>query len=249
VTRRLAGAAVVVALVASAAAAVALARPDGSPFYAVPPSPRKECHNVNHCTSVLGPWVVAPTTGQASWLLVCPKRRGYVGGTDTRASSAAVRVWFEGQIGAPVKQSVTTGAFLLFHAATTNGRPGSFQPTMGCIRLLHHTTGRSTVSARLSGPLPGTNAGAPLDLYAKEIVLNAGTTQRRTASCAKGEKLVGSWTQLAFGSEDPPPLANINKVKIRTVETRNSVTAVITTAQSLPFVPLAQVQVGAKCTT
>ena len=186
--RRLAAAAALLALAASGVAAVALA---GSPFYAVPPSPRKECHNVNHCVSVLGPWVVAPASGQASWLLVCPKRRGYVGGTDTRASSQSVRVWFEGQIGSPVKQSVTTGSFLLFHGVTSNGRPGSFQPTLGCIKLLHHTTGRSTVSARESGPLPGTNAGAPLDLYAKQVVLIAGTTQRKTATCAKGERLVG----------------------------------------------------------
>jgi hypothetical protein len=243
--RRLLAVAVLLALAASAAATAALA---GSPFYAVPPSPRKECHNVNHCVSVLGPWVVAPATGQASWLLVCPKRRGYVGGTDTRASSQNVRVWFEGQIGSPVKQSVTTGSFLLFHGASTNGRPGSFQPTLGCIKLLHHTTGRSTVSARESGPLPGTNPGAPLDLYAKQIVLIAGTTQRKTAMCAKGEHLVGSWTQLAFGSQDPPPLRNIDKIRIRTLVDRDSVTAVINTAPSLPFVPLAEVQVGAKCT-
>jgi hypothetical protein len=247
--RRLSATAVLLALAASAAAALALARPDGSPFYAVPPSPRKECHNVNHCLSVIGPWVVAPSSGQASWLLVCPKRRGYVGGTDTRASSAAVRVWFEGQIGSPVKQSVTTGAFLLFHGVTTNRRAGSFQPTVGCIKLLHHTTGRSTVSARQAGPLPGTNAGQPLDLYAKTVVLTAGTVQRRTATCAKGERLVESWAQLAFGSQDPPPLRSIGRVRIRTVESRDSVTAVIQTASSLPFVPLAEVQVGAKCTT
>src|SRR4029079_9843624 len=91
----------------------------------------------------------------ATFLVTCPKRRGFVGGSDTRASSKDVQVWFDGQVGAPVPQSVTTGAFLLFHAVTTNGRPGSFQPTIGCVKVLAQTKGRSTVSARAAGALAG----------------------------------------------------------------------------------------------
>ena len=134
--RRLAVAACLAALGASAAADGGLA---GIPFYAVPPSPRKECHNVRHCVSVIGPWVAVPAGGVATYLLDCPKRHGFVGGTDARASSSSVVVWFDGQIGSPVRQSVTTGPFLLFHATTTNGRPGSFQPTIGCVRFLQPT--------------------------------------------------------------------------------------------------------------
>ena len=215
----------------------------------MPPSPRKECHNVNHCLSVIGPWVVVPASGQATLAARVPEaarlRRRHRHARELERG----RVWFDGQIGSPVGQASRPAPFLLFHAVTTNA-PSRRVPAHG---RLHQapppTTGRSTVSARQSGPLPGTNAGQPLDLFAKTVVLTAGTVQRRTATCAKGERLVGSWAQLAFGSEDPPQLSSIGKIKIRTVESRDSVTAVVQTAASLPFVPLAEVQVGAKCTT
>lgn len=242
--RRLAVAACLAALGASAAADGGLA---GTPFYAVPPSPRKECHNVRHCVSVIGPWVTVPAGGVSTYLLDCPQRHGFVGGTDTRASSSSVVVWFDGQIGSPVRQSVTTGPFLLFHATTTNGRPGSFQPTIGCVKFLQPTNGRSTVSARLAGPLPGASAGAPLDLHAKTITLIAATTQRKTVHCFPRERLVGSWDTLAFIAAGPPPLGHIDAVKTKRIVTRTSATVVVTTARSLPFVPLAEIQIGAMC--
>jgi hypothetical protein len=247
VTRaRLLAAALLAALAASAAATVGLA---GNPFYAVPPTPRKECHNVNHCVSVIGPWVAVPAGGEATYLLDCPKRHGFVGGTDTRASSKSVVVWWDAQVGAPVRQAITTGPFLLFHAKTTNGRPGSFQPTIGCIKFLQPTNGRSTVSARQSGPLTGTTAGTPLDLHAKTITLVATSTQRKTVYCFPHEHLVGSWDQLAFIASGPPPLNHIDAVVTQRVLTKNSATVVVHTARSLPFVPLAEVQIGAMCTT
>jgi hypothetical protein len=244
--RRLAVAACLAALGVSAAAAGGRA---GVPFYAVPPTPHKECRNVRHCVSVIGPWVAVPAGGVATYLLDCPQRHGFVGGTDTRASSGSVVVWFDGQVGSPVRQAVTTGAFLLFHATTTNGRPGSFQPAIGCVKFLQPTNGRSTVSARLAGPLPGTNAGAPLDLHAKTITLIATTTQRKTVSCFPHERLVGSWDTLAFVSADPPPLAHVDAVRTTRIVTRSTATVVVTTARSLPFVPLAEVQIGAMCRT
>ncbi len=197
--------------------------------------------------SVIGPWVTVPAGGVSTYLLDCPQRHGFVGGTDTRASSSSVVVWFDGQIGSPVRQSVTTGPFLLFHATTTNGRPGSFQPTIGCVKFLQPTNGRSTVSARLAGPLPGASAGAPLDLHAKTITLIAATTQRKTVHCFPRERLVGSWDTLAFIAAGPPPLGHIDAVKTKRIVTRTSATVVVTTARSLPFVPLAEIQIGAMC--
>jgi hypothetical protein len=216
------------------------------PFYLVPPSQRQECHNVKDCVSVIGPWVVVPAKGEATFLLVCPKERGFVGGTDSRASSRSIHVWFDGQIGAPISQSVTTGDSLLFHAVAKNGRQGVFQPVIGCITLQKHANGRSTVSARASAP-PGTSAGPPLDYQMQTVVLNAGTNQTALAACTAREKLVGSWDALAFVTIDPPSLRHVGAVKTTTRSVGNAVRASIQTSFSLPFSPLAEVQVGAVC--
>jgi len=112
------------ALLACAFVAGAAARSTGSPFYAVPVTTGPECHGVKNCTSVVGPWVVVPSRGEATWLLVCPQkqglfggtvagaRHGFVGGTNSRASSTSVQVWFDGLIGSPVGQSITAGGDL-----------------------------------------------------------------------------------------------------------------------------------------
>jgi hypothetical protein len=243
--RRLALGAIAATLAAGAAAAGGGASTANQPFYLVPPSPRQECHNVKDCVSVIGPWVVVPPKGEATFLLVCPKLRGYVGGTDSRASSKNIHVWFDGQIGAPISQSVTTSYKLLFHAVAKNGREGVFQPVLGCITLQKHANGRSTVSARASAP-PGTTTGT-LDYQMQTVVLNAGTTQTATATCLPGERVVSSWSALAFVTIDPPSLRHVGAVAATTKVVGNSVRGTIRTGFSLPFSPLAEVQIGAVC--
>ena len=252
------------ALAAAGLAASSLANMARNPFYLIPVAPRQECHEVHNCLSVIGPWVVVPANGQASFLLTCPNghasgivpnsglvgpKSGFVGGTDTRASSPNVRVWFDGQIGAPIGQSITTGHFLLFHGVTTNGKPGSFEPVIGCATLQAQTNTRSTVSARRAAALPGTPAGTPLDLHARILELVAGSVLTRITKCPPKENLVGSWTTLAFAGSTPPNLSHTNAVTIKATVAGNAVTAVVSTDRSLPFVPLAEVQVGAECTT
>ena len=243
-TRRVFLTALTACVLAAALAADGGARVANPPFYLVPPSPRQECHNVKDCVSVIGPWVVVPATGEATFLLVCPKQRGYVGGTDSRASSTGIHVWFDGQIGAPISQSITTSYKLLFHAVSKTGRQGVFQPVLGCITLQKHSNGRSTVSARAN--VPGTATG-PLDYQFQTVVLNAGTTQTATATCLPGEKVVGSWSSLAFVTIDPPSLRHVAAVKAATKIVRNAVHGTTRTGFGLPFSPLAEVQVGAVC--
>jgi hypothetical protein len=248
--RLLAVAGSLVALAVAGLAANSQASMAGNPFYLIPTAPRLECHNVHNCLSVIGPWVVVPASGEASFLLTCPKGKlsGFVGGTDTRASSTNVRVWFDGQIGAPIGQSITTGHFLFFHGVTTNGKQGSFEPVIGCTTLQSQTNARSTVSARRAAALPGTRAGSPLDLHAKILELVSGSILTKIARCLPHEKLVGSWTALAFASTGLPSLAHVNAVTIKSAVARNAVSAVVSTDRSLPFAPLAEVQVGVECT-
>jgi len=248
-------------LLACALAAAGAAKPNGSPFYTVPVTAGPECHNVKNCTSVVGPWVVVPPVGEATWLLTCPQkqglfggtvagaRHGFVGGTNSRASSQSVQVWFDGQIGSPITQSITTGGDLYFHGITTNAKPGTYEPAIGCIRLTQRATGRSTVSARKATVQPGTVTGNPLDYHARIIVLNPGLQQSGSISCPKGERLVHAWKTLAFGSVNPPGLRHVKLVTARLSTSGARASVVITTAASLPNDPLAEVQIGVACTT
>jgi hypothetical protein len=245
-----------IALVAGALASTSLAKTAGSPFYAVAPPKTRQCNNVKACLLVVGPWVSVPAHGEATFLLDCPKRQGSVGGSDSQVTSKHVHVWFDAQISAPITQGTTTGPFLLFHAVTDNGEPGAFEPLLGCITLQNPSSIRSTVSARIVVP-PGSSGVVPLEPRAKLVVLLAGAKQKAIQGCEGDERLVGSWTALAFITSErnsivalltpPPSLAHIGAVATTTTIVGHKVRGTIRTTSSLPFVPLAEVQIGAIC--
>jgi hypothetical protein len=186
------------ALLFTAASLLVLSAPNvlastaGSPFYFVP-SPTTECQNVAGCVAAVGPWVAVPAKGEATFLFGCPTIHGYiVDGTDARASSTDIRVWYDGQLGAPLAyppSSATNGAILIFHAVSNVGRAGFFQPILGCVSL-RQAGKSSTLSDRPGWPgptrftagvqvaqtlrllepeatsLPGTNPAPPIEPHA-----------------------------------------------------------------------------------
>ena len=245
------------ALVAAGLALGGPARTAGGPFYLVP-APTKECQNVTHCKAVSGPWVAVPASGEATFLFGCPMRRSFVvGGTDARASSTNIRVWFDGALGAPIGEpriSAKDGAVLLFHAVANNNKPGSFQPILGCVSLTDLSK-RSTVSARVRprAATPGRRAGAPVDLRssAVELQLATGLTKPKyNLSCPKSEKLVGSWSAVAFGTATPPDPAYAKAITIKT--DRRAATRCIAVFSLKPLIrgsvaAVAWAQVGAMC--
>jgi hypothetical protein len=245
------------ALVAAALASGSLAKQAASPFYAVAPPKSRQCKNVKGCLLVVGPWVAVPANGETTFLLTCPKRHGSVGGSDSQVTSKHVHVWFDAQISSPIIQGTTTGPFLLFHAVTDNGKPGAFEPLLGCIAPQYPSSIRSTVSARVATDLPGTTSGVPLDPRATLVVLYAGAKQKATTSCTGRERLVGSWSALAFVTSErnsivalltpPPSLAHDGDVTTKTALAGGEVVGTIQTDKSLPFRPLAEVQIGAIC--
>jgi hypothetical protein len=249
---RTASSAAVAVLFALVVVASAGARADGGPFYLVP-SPTKECQNVKDCLAVTGPWVVIPAHGEATFLVKCPLPRGFVvGGTDSRASSGDVRVWFDGQLGAPIgtpaKQS-SIGAGLLFHAVTESGRPGSFQPILGCVTLKQKSP-RSILSARAVSAVPSHAPSPPVDLHSRLIPLEPGTYYRariREVSCLPNEKLIGSWTALTF-PQGPPDVLHLGPLTVgRHVEGKH-VFALLPTASALfGQGGFPDIQVGAVC--
>lgn len=232
----------VLVLVGAVFATAGLARSSAGPT-------TQECNKVKVCIHVVGPWVAVPATGEATWLLECPKRQGSVGGTDARASSVHIHVWFDGQIGAPISQGVTTGAFLLFHAISDDGKAGSFEPLLGCIPIKKQSSSRSTLSARRVASIPGTPVGVPLDPEATTVTLSAGAKQTANQACPKKEILVGSWDGLAFNTQGPPPNVAelLGMVTTKTAVEGGSVKGVIQTTSSLPSNGNAEVQIGAVC--
>jgi hypothetical protein len=216
---------------------------------AAAPQTTQECNKIKVCVHVVGPWVAVPATGEATWLLECAKRQGSVGGTDARASSVHVHVWFDGQIGAPISQGVTTGSFLLFHAVSDNGQAGSFEPFLGCIPIKKQSSSRSTLSGRrIAAPLPGTPVGVPLDPRATLVALSAGSSQTASQACPKKETLVGSWSGIAFSSQGPPADVSsvLGAVAVKTSAEGNSVKGVIQTG-AVSLTDEAEAQIGAVC--
>jgi hypothetical protein len=236
---------------AGAAVAAPLAAAAGGPFYFSPPHTR-ECTNVKNCEATLGPWVVVPARGEASFLVACPALRGYlIAGTDARASSSSVRVWFDGQLGAPGGLPPSTapgGAALLVHAVSMNGRAGSFQPIIGCVSLIDKTK-TATYGMRLAGAVPGVAPAAAIDFHSRTIPIGTQSLDRLVLRCPTNEKLIGSWSGFAFDTLGPPPRSYLDAGKVTTSIVGKSVVGRIFAQQSLfvPMAPLAKAQFGAMC--
>ncbi len=97
-----------------------------------------ECRGITACIPVAGPWVLVPAHGQATYLLTCPAGRSVVGGLDAQASSPAVRVSFDGRLGAPVGPGVTTTRYALFRAISFSGS----RPDVPATARVHPDAGR-----------------------------------------------------------------------------------------------------------
>jgi hypothetical protein len=199
-----------------------------------------ECRGIMACIRVPGPWVVVPPRGTAEYLLTCPGGRSVVGGLDAQATSRAVRVSFDGRLGAPVQPGVTTTRYALFRAVSTVNRAQAFQPLLGCVPT-QGGGGRSTVSARV------TPAGPSLELRSRIVVIGPGEARFAKISCLPDEKLVGSWHAIAFRTKQPPDLANAARVRVAHVVVGKKVVVTAAASDGLSIDVHAIVQVGAEC--
>ena len=223
------------ALAGLAAAAVAFA---AAPK-AVPCKGQKQCITVN------GPWVAVPARGEATFLLECPKRQGTVGGVDVLASSADVRVSWEGGVpSAPIRGGgTTTGPYLLFHAVSAGGEPGLMQPWIGCLPN-PPANPRSTTSARV---VAVTKPGKALDLWQTLLALHPGH-QTASRACGKaGERLLSGWQATAFKVDEAPSPALAARVHAALALGDVRVAVSVQTASGIPAGASPEVQVGAVC--
>jgi hypothetical protein len=219
------------AFVVSLAGAAALA-PAGSAT--------NECHGIQACIRVVGPWVVVPAHGNAVYLLTCPGGRSVVGGLDAQVTSRDVRIGFDGRLSAPVQPGSTTTRYALFRAVSVSGRVQAFQPLLGCVPLAGGG-GRSTVSAYVSPP------GPSLEYRSRIAVLAPGSAGFAKVSCLPSERLVGSWHALAFRTKNPPPLTNAARVQTSTVVVGKKVVVSASASDGLSIDAHAIVQAGAEC--
>jgi len=203
-------------------------------------SATNECHGIPSCIRVPGPWVVVPARGTADYLLTCPNGRSVVGGLDAQATSRAVRVSFDGRLGAPVQPGQTTTRYAFFHAVSVSGRKEAFQPLLGCIPT-QGGGGRSTVSARV---VP---VGQPLEYRSRIVVVGPGDVKFGRVACLKTETLVGAWHAVAFRTKRPPNLANVGLVTARHAVVGKKVVATASSTDALSPDAHAIVQVGAEC--
>jgi len=199
-----------------------------------------ECRRLQTCIRVPGPWVLVPAHGRAEYLLTCPRGRSVVGGLDAQASSRAVRVSFDGRIGAPVSPGVTTTRYALFRAVSTSDMAQTFQPRLGCVPLAGGG-GRSTVSARI------TPAGPSLELRSRIAIIGPGEVRFAKVSCLENEQLVGAWHAVAFRLEKPPALGAGTLVHVTHASVGRRVVATATATDGLSVSVNAIVQVGAEC--
>jgi hypothetical protein len=184
--------------------------------------------------------VLVPARGSAQYLLACPGGRSIVGGLDAQATSRAVRVGFEGRLGAPVQPGVTTTRYALFRAVSTSGRAQTFQPLLGCIPT-QGGGGRSTVSARV------TPVGPSLELRSRIVIIGPGQVRFAKVACKPDEKLVGSWHSIAFRVKTPPSIGSGTLVHVSRTVVGKQVVVTATATDGLSIDVHAVVQVGAEC--
>jgi len=223
--------------VALAAVVLALA---GAAVLAPAGGATNECHGIQACIRVVGPWVVVPARGQATYLLTCPGGRSVVGGLDAQVTSRDVRVSFDGRLSAPVQPGSTTTRYALFHAVSLSGRVQVFQPLLGCVPL-QGGGGRSTVSAHV------TPAGPSLEYRSRIAVISPGSIGFAKVSCLPSERIAGSWHALAFRTKNPPALANAGRVETTTVVVGKKVVVTASASDGLSIDAHAIIQAGAEC--
>jgi hypothetical protein len=199
---------------------------------------QNECRGIQQCIPVGGPWVYVHGHAETQFLLSCGTK-GVVGGLDAVATSTAVRIGFDGRLGAPVSPGVTTTRSVLFRARVVARPSGAFEPWVGCIPA-NGGGGRSTVSARIA-------PGPSLDRVARIVVVSPGEVKSASIGCPAGEKLVGGWHAIAFRTKNAPSLADAARVHARHALVGRKVFVTVASTDALSIDAHALVQVGAEC--
>ena len=173
---------------------------------AAPAGATNECHGLQVCVPVSGPWIVATSAG-VEYQLSCPKRF-IVGGLDAELSSRALDIGFEGGLGSPVNPGITTsGAAVFLGRFVGRSGVGSFRPHIGCIPASGGGQ-RAPTAYQVFKP------GKPTMRLVSELAVSPGT-RRVTSSCLTGQRLVRATYAVGFYTFTPPAPALIANMSVR----------------------------------
>ena len=209
------------------------------------PPKANPCDGSEELQTVAGPWVAVPASGEAEFLLECPKRAGTIGGTDAlvELEGRPRRVGGESRE-ARFARARTTDYFAFFRAGSAKGRAGLFQPYIGCIPQ-QKVNPRSTVSApdHEAGVTPGRVPRSSADAARPQG--RRSRRPRRTARRASASSAAG--TRSCSAPPRPPDPALANKVHVALTIAKGKVLAAIQTDAGMPPAAQAELQVGAVC--
>lgn len=191
-------------LVAAAAACAGAAAPQALAA--------RECDGLDVCVPVAGPWVVVPTPAATPrpvvrYQLTCP--RGHVvAGVDVELSHRAVDVTWAALPGSPVNPGISTERSALFSAVHTGSGtpPATFRPHIGCIPA---AGGGGRIPTSLDAVFP---PAPPPVRRVRTARVRPGTTTM-TQRCGAGERVVGAWHAVGFGTARPPGAGLLRSVR------------------------------------
>jgi hypothetical protein len=200
--------------------------------------PTNECNGIQNCERAQGPWVVVPKHGWSQYLLNCPGRRGIAGGIEAIATSTDVHVSWDAKLGSPASPGRSTQQYVFFRAISGRNRVGAFQPRIGCI-----PTGPVRQTTSVHATIPGT----PLNLAATNFKLKPGTVGKTTIGCIPTQRLVDSWTAIAFRTAGEPRVGLAQGIQVRKTLQGNKVAVTIAVSEALPRGMGAELQLGVMC--
>ena len=179
--------ATVVLLAAAVCAAIA----------AAPAGATNECHGLQVCVPVAGPWVLAAPGGEVQFQLACPKRY-VVAGLDAELSTRALEVGFRGALGAPVNPGITTSTSAIFLGRLVRGSDpaASFRPHIGCVPA---SGGGQRVPTAFHAYPPA----RPTTPQMIQIDVRAGS-RSYLETCPAGQQLASASHAIAFYTDAPP---------------------------------------------
>jgi hypothetical protein len=159
-----------------------------------------ECHGLQVCVPVVGPWVLAPAGSEVQFELACPKRF-VVAGLDAELSTRGLEVGFRGALGAPVNPGITTSTSAVFLGRLVRGHDpaASFRPHIGCVPA-------SGGGARVPTVFRVYPPARPTAPQTAQIDVRAGT-RSYVERCQAGRQLTSATHAIAFYTAVPPTAA------------------------------------------
>ena len=164
---------------------------------AAPAGATNECHGLQVCVPIAGPWVLAPGGEEVQFQLACPQHY-VVAGLDAELSTRALEVGFRGALGAPVNPGITTSTSAVFLGRLVRGSDpaASFRPHIGCVPA---SGGGQRIPTAFQ-VYPPTRPTAP---RMTQIAVSAGS-RSYVETCPVGQHLANASHAIAFYTDAPP---------------------------------------------